>query len=494
MNAHSSPAGATSHTKVALVTGASSGIGRAIAARLLAGGYTTYAAARRLDAMESLGHDGARLIPLDVTDESSRVAAMRRIQEETGRLDALVNNAGYGAYGALEDVPLDEARRQFDVNVFGLARLIQLALPVMRGQGGGRIVNVSSIGGEIHEPMGSWYHATKFAVEGLSDCLRMELAPFGIDVVVIQPGAIRTEWSGIARRSLLETSGATAYARQAALAAALLESADRQNGSPPEAVADVVWKALAAPRPRTRYRVGGGAKLLTGLRWLLSDRAFDSVIRQAAAQTARIRARPLSLRKRESHGERGARSVAFRFPALPVSVPAELAFLAGVVPLHLPIRHRLDQDVRRKPGGEREGVEEEGKDGDERDPAPLEKVPGHLRPGEDHDPHDHGQKDQPAQHVVEHDPAQEEVLLSPVRPQPALRALGPQLEPRLQKPRPAAVRAAQREAARVQAQRPLYAQLLRIGPAALRLAHRFILRPELTFPRGMKAGPVHRKS
>jgi NAD(P)-dependent dehydrogenase (short-subunit alcohol dehydrogenase family) len=287
MHPFSTPAGAAPDRRVALVTGASAGIGRAIAARLLAGGYVTYAAARRVDAMEGLGRDGARLLPLDVTDEVSRTAAMERIAGEAGRLDALVNNAGYGAYGALEDVPLAEGRRQFDVNVFGLARMIQLALPIMRRQGGGRIVNVSSIGGEIHEPMGSWYHATKFAVEGLSDCLRMELAPFGIDVIVIQPGAVRTEWSAIARRALLATSGATAYADQAVLAAALLEGADQGNGSPPEAVAHVVWKGLVARRPRTRYRVGGGAEILTRLRWLLSDRTFDSVMRHAAARMAR---------------------------------------------------------------------------------------------------------------------------------------------------------------------------------------------------------------
>ncbi|HEX8394152.1 MAG TPA: oxidoreductase [Longimicrobium sp.] len=279
--------GAAPVQRVALVTGASAGIGRAIAARLLAGGYVTYAAARRVEAMEELRRAGARLIPLDVTDEPSRVATMERIADEAGRLDALVNNAGYGAYGALEDVTLAEGQRQFDVNVFGLARMIQLALPIMRRQGGGRIVNVSSIGGEIHEPMGSWYHATKFAVEGLSDCLRMELAPFGIHVIVIQPGAVRTEWSAIARRALLATSGATAYADQAVLAAALLEGADQGNGAPPEAVAHVVWKGLVAPRPRTRYRVGGGAEILTRLRWLLTDRAFDSVMRHAAARMAR---------------------------------------------------------------------------------------------------------------------------------------------------------------------------------------------------------------
>jgi len=278
-------------TPVALVTGASSGIGAAIAERLLTEGWTVYAAARRLDRMLPLARSGARLLALDVTHDASMVAAVTQITRESGRIDALVNNAGYGAYGALEDVPLEEGRRQFEVNVFGLARLTQLALPVMRQQAPrrfarARIINVSSIGGRIHEPMGSWYHATKFAVEGLSDCLRMELSPFGIDVVVVQPGAIRTEWGGIARDALLATSGATAYGTQARTAAALLAGADKASGAPASVVADTVWRALSARRPRTRYAVGGGAALLLGLRRLLSDRAFDAVMRRAAARMA----------------------------------------------------------------------------------------------------------------------------------------------------------------------------------------------------------------
>ncbi|MFM2043319.1 MAG: hypothetical protein RLY86_1895 [Pseudomonadota bacterium] len=272
--------------KVALVTGASSGIGAAIAEELLALGYTVYAAARRQDRMADLDRKGARLVPLDITDEASITAAVDRIVAETGRLDALVNNAGYGSYGALEDVPLAEARRQMAVNLFGLARLTQLCLPVMRVQGAGRIVNISSIGGRIHEPMGAWYHATKFALEGLSDCLRMELAPFGIDVVVVQPGAIRTEWSAIARATLMAASGSGPYAAQARLSAALLEGADRGGAAPPAVVAGAVAAALTARRPKARYIVGGGARPLIFLRWLLPDRAFDRVMRAAARAMA----------------------------------------------------------------------------------------------------------------------------------------------------------------------------------------------------------------
>lgn len=273
--------------KVALVTGASSGIGEAIAADLLKQNYIVYAGARRLERMRSLEARGAHLLSLDLTDEASMTAAVAQIVSEAGRIDALVNNAGYGAYGALEDIALDEARRQVEVNLFGLARLTQLVLPTMRAQHSGRIVNISSIGGKIHEPMGAWYHATKFAVEGLSDCLRMELAPFGIDVVVIQPGAIKTEWSAIARESLIETSGSGPYAEQARVTAALLAGADSGNGSPPEVVVRALSQALSARRPKTRYVIGGGAKPLIAMRWLLSDRGFDGLMRAAARTMAR---------------------------------------------------------------------------------------------------------------------------------------------------------------------------------------------------------------
>ena len=192
---------------VALITGASSGIGHATALALAASGWVVYGAARRVDRMQELEASGCHVLEMDVTDDASLRAGVDRILTEQHRLDVLVNNAGYGSYGALEDVPIDEARRQFEVNVFGLARLTQLVLPTMRALGRGRIINVSSIGGRIYEPIGSWYHATKFAVEGLSDSLRIELAPHGIDVVIIQPGPIRTEWNTISRRSAEEYSG-----------------------------------------------------------------------------------------------------------------------------------------------------------------------------------------------------------------------------------------------------------------------------------------------
>ena len=265
--------------KTAFVTGASAGIGEATARALLAAGYRVFAGARRLDRMAELAAAGATLLKLDLTDDASIVAAVNAIKSEAGRIDVLVNNAGYGSYGALEDVPLSEGRRQFEVNVFGLARLCQLVLPMMRAQKSGKIVNITSIGGKIWEPLGGWYHATKFAVEGLSDCLRVEVAPFGIDVIVIEPGAIRTEWAGIAREGLLQMSGNGAYGELAKRHARMLATAETSSlASPPEVVARTIVRAVNARRPKTRYATGGGARTILFLRTILSDRMFDRLI------------------------------------------------------------------------------------------------------------------------------------------------------------------------------------------------------------------------
>ncbi|RCV55010.1 oxidoreductase [Marinitenerispora sediminis] len=268
--------------KTALVTGASSGIGEATARKLHALGYTVYGAARRSGRLEQLAHDGIRPLAMDVADEQSTQAGIDRIIAETGRIDVLVNNAGYGSYGAIEDVPQDEARRQFDVNVFGALRLAQLALPHMRAQRSGRIINISSMGGRLHTPLGGWYHGTKFALEALSDCLRLEVAPFGIDVVVIEPGGIATEWGSIAADHLKTTSGSGPYADQAdAVASSLGSEATARRSSPPSVIADAIARAVTARRPRTRYAVGFGAKPLIRLRGILPDRAFDTVIKRA---------------------------------------------------------------------------------------------------------------------------------------------------------------------------------------------------------------------
>jgi NAD(P)-dependent dehydrogenase (short-subunit alcohol dehydrogenase family) len=260
--------------KVAVVTGASAGIGEATVKRLIEQGYTTYAAARRLERMANLEKLGAILLPLDLTDDSSILRGAERIRTEQSRIDVLVNNAGYGSYGAVEDVPLDEARRQFEVNVFGLARLVQLVTPLMRQQRSGKILNVSSIGGKGWEPLGAWYHATKFAVEGFSDCLRMELKPFGIDVIVIEPGAIRTEWGQIALDTLQQASGHSAYGPQAEEKRALFLAA-AGSASDPDVVAREIIKAIQASRPKTRYVVGAHAKPLVFMSTFLPDRFND---------------------------------------------------------------------------------------------------------------------------------------------------------------------------------------------------------------------------
>ena len=266
-------------TRVALVTGGSSGIGEQTALLLRDAGFTTYAVARRVDRMETLAAGGVTTFAMDVTDDASMVAGIERIIAEQGRLDVLVNNAGYGSYGSVEDVPLDEARRQFEVNVFGLARLTQLVTPHMRAQGTGRIINVSSIGGKFYEPLGAWYHATKFAVEGLSDSLRVELAPYGIRVVIIEPGPIRTEWNTISRESLVEVSRGTAYEHQAEKVRSRMEKADQpMTSSGPEVVAKKIVKAATTRRPAIRYPVGKGAGSLVLARRLLPDRAFDVLI------------------------------------------------------------------------------------------------------------------------------------------------------------------------------------------------------------------------
>jgi NAD(P)-dependent dehydrogenase (short-subunit alcohol dehydrogenase family) len=277
--------------KTVLITGASSGIGEETVKRLMVAGYTVYAGARRLDRMKSLADAGARLLALDVTEDDSMTAAVNTVMQEAGRIDVLINNAGYGSYGALEDVPPEEARRQFDVNLFGLARLTQLVLPAMRAQRSGRIVNISSIGGKFGEPFGCWYHATKFAVEGFSDSLRMELHPFGIDVVVIQPGATHTEWSQIAQDSLIKYSGDGPYDKAASAHAKMMELGHEGSiPAPPGVVARTIVQAVQSRKPKTRYATGGLAGTMLFLRRVLTDRAFDSMFRIMERQMTKSKA------------------------------------------------------------------------------------------------------------------------------------------------------------------------------------------------------------
>jgi len=261
--------------KVAIVTGASSGIGKEAARGLLRAGYVVYAAARRTEAMKDLAGEGARVHHLDLADAASVLAFARAVLAEAGRLDVLVNNAGYGAYGAVEEVPMQDARDQMEVNLFGLAQMIKAVLPSMRAQRSGRIVNVTSIGGKLWSPLGAWYHASKFAVEGLSDALRNEVRPFGIDVVVVEPGGTKTEWTDIALLNMRRTSGEGPYKPFVDAWAALAQL--EGTFATPAQIAEVIVRAATSRRPRTRYVAPFAGRVALFLRWLLSDRAFDWV-------------------------------------------------------------------------------------------------------------------------------------------------------------------------------------------------------------------------
>lgn len=261
--------------KVVLITGASSGIGRESVVKYLEKGFKVYAAARRVELMDDLKQKGAEIVQMDVTDEESITSGIGGILSKDAKIDVLVNNAGYGSYGAVEDVPLEEAKRQFEVNVFGLAKLVQLVLPGMRKQNSGKIINVSSIGGKIYSQFGAWYHATKHALEGFSDCLRLELKPFNIDVVVVQPGLIQTEWGDIAVEKLNSVSGNGPYMKDCKRVSESMKKMYATTGSHPSVVAKIILKAGMAKKPRTRYAVGQFAKPFLFLRSILTDRQFD---------------------------------------------------------------------------------------------------------------------------------------------------------------------------------------------------------------------------
>lgn len=266
--------------KVALVTGASSGIGEAAAILLHNAGIKVYGAARRVKKMKPLEEKGIIIISLDVTDKASMTNCVQTIHKKEGRLDILINNAGYGSFGAIEDVPIEEARRQFEVNIFGLATLTQLVLPKMRENKFGKIINISSMGGKIYTPFGGWYHATKYALEGWSDCLRIEVKPFGIDVVVVEPGGIKTPWGIIAAENLKKTSGNGAYAEAANKSAEETAKIYSSNQlSKPELIGKTILKAVTKRRPKTRYLVGYMAKPTVFIRKWFGDRFFDRMLK-----------------------------------------------------------------------------------------------------------------------------------------------------------------------------------------------------------------------
>jgi len=282
-------------SKAVLITGCSSGIGRATARRLAAKGWTVYATARRLESIAELEAAGCRTLALDVTDEDSMVAAVRTIEETHGAVGVLINNAGYSQSGAIETVPLEAVRRQFDTNVFGLARLTQLVLPRMRDQRWGKIVNLGSMGGRLVFPGGGWYHATKHALEAISDALRFEVRGFGIDVILLEPGLITTEFGNAAVASMSEVDGVGSEAGTGAVAGgdpyakfnATVGSATqgayegplRLLGAGPERVAKVIEKSLRKRRAPTRVTITPSAKLTIPSRRLMPDRAWDALMR-----------------------------------------------------------------------------------------------------------------------------------------------------------------------------------------------------------------------
>jgi short-subunit dehydrogenase len=263
-----------------LITGCSTGIGRATAERLAKRGLTVYATARRLQSIEDLQQAGCRTLALDVTDEDSMRAAVATVEQAEGAVGALVNNAGYSQSGAVETIPMDELRRQFETNVFGLVRMCQLVLPGMRKAGRGRIVNISSMGGKVVFPGGGAYHGTKFAVEAISDALRFEVRGFGVHVSIIEPGLIRTSFGETAVGSVPQEDGPYAHFNTAVAAATAgaYDGAFGKLGGGPEAVAKAIEKAITARRPRTRYPVTASARLFMGQHALLPDRAWDRVV------------------------------------------------------------------------------------------------------------------------------------------------------------------------------------------------------------------------
>lgn len=265
-------------SRVALVTGASSGIGEAAAVALAGAGWTVVGAARRLERLESLRAKGVTPHVVDVSDDDSMVTLVDDVVAEHGRIDVLVNNAGYSVFGAVEDVPVEVARRQLEVNVLGLSRMSQLVLPHMRAAGAGRIINIASVAGHVSEPLGGWYHASKYAVEALSDAMRMELAPHGVRVSIIEPGAIRTEFGDIAADSLAEYSGSGAYAAQARRMARAHERMFGADAAEVDVVVDAIVHAATARRPRSRYQVPASARAMVAATKVVPSPVMDAVM------------------------------------------------------------------------------------------------------------------------------------------------------------------------------------------------------------------------
>ena len=265
--------------KVILITGASSGMGKETAKRLIKQGHSVYTVARRIDLMKDLEQLGGHPLQMDVTNETAIQTVLETIIQKEGKIDVLWNNAGFGLYGSVEDVPMEEARRQFEVNIFGLATLTQKVIPFMRKANRGTIINTSSMGGKMYTPMGAWYHASKHALEGFSDCLRLELKEFNINVVILEPGIIETEFGEVMLDNITKYSGKTIYSGITnKLVAATKAMYANGGGSKPAIIAETISKIVQSDKPKTRYRVGKWAKPMVWMRIFLGDRIFDKVV------------------------------------------------------------------------------------------------------------------------------------------------------------------------------------------------------------------------
>ena len=265
--------------KVILITGASSGIGKDTALSLIKQGHVVYGVARRLEMMKDIIHAGGHAIKMDILKERNIDDVVNQIIKEQSRVDVLINNAGYGLWGAVETISIDEAKRQFDVNIFGLAYLTKKIIPIMRKQKSGKIINMSSMGGKVYTPFGAWYHATKYALEGWSDCLRIELKSFGIDVILIEPGVIKTEFQDVMMDSTVERSIGTPYEKKLkALEKATQEMYARGIGSPPSTITKLIIKAINSHNPKRRYVGGLFAKPMLFIKKWFGDKMYEKAI------------------------------------------------------------------------------------------------------------------------------------------------------------------------------------------------------------------------
>ena len=265
--------------KVILITGASSGIGKDTVLSLIKEGHIVYGAARRLEMMQDIVQAGGHAIKMDILKDRNIDDVVNQIMKEQNRIDILINNAGYGLWGAVETISIDEAKRQFDVNIFGLAYLTKKIIPIMRKQKSGKIINMSSMGGKVYTPFGAWYHATKYALEGWSDCLRIELKSFGIDVILIEPGVIKTEFQDVMMDSTVERSIGTPYEKKLkALEKATQEMYARGIGSPASTITKLIIKAINSHNPKRRYVGGLFAKPMLFIKKWFGDKMYEKAI------------------------------------------------------------------------------------------------------------------------------------------------------------------------------------------------------------------------